>query len=255
MTMGNDKTVTPSNTPTRKCKGCSNNIATEQVECPKCPAYYYPSVPKTQQSCQDGDYKGASEIETLTQNISSLRVSVDSHTKAIIKGLDAVEERTDQLSTKLEALELVSTNNSKNIAAVSESLKNIVPNADDSVILMEIEDESNQELLADRQKHDSKVINEICNTVAPGIIINGCTRIGQFSSSLALPRPMKVFLSRSHQVDLSINGLLRLKRQTSVTQSIQKLSITKDRTNRQRQEFNDLQAEVIRRKAQGERNL
>lgn len=280
LTKGNTPTSYSNKTPTRKCKGCSNNIATDHVKCPKCAALYHPSCAKNTVQIPNGGFQRCcgpkkavslddirdilkEENAPLRNDITNLCKSIDLNTEAINKRLSTVEKVTQEISNRVVALEESTELNHNTIKSIAEKINN-----DSNAIFKEVEDrlsrqknaiffgvqESKDESSKIRQEHDKKVICEICAELAPDVTVVGSMRIGKFSASLTIPRPLKVFLVDMNHVGTLINALQKINRQT-MKKLLKGISISKDRTILQRAEYKKVREDLERRKALGELNL
>lgn len=80
-------------------------------------------------------------------------------------------------------------------------------------------------------------------------------RIGKYFSDLIKPRPLKVILNNPFSVDQLINNVMKIKRGTVQNTISHRISIIKDRTERQRADHKTMKAEVESHQPEGETDL
>lgn len=142
--------------------------------------------------------------------------------------------------------------------AVQEA--NILTEVEDSLLRLKnviifVAEESNNPVQSVRDSEDLEKVKNICSSLKVPVTDCKCHRIGEYSSVLIKPRPLKVILSNSSSVDQLINEIRKTKRGTAQDTILHKISIIKDRTVRQRADHKAIKAELESCQAEGETDL
>ncbi|XP_044588756.1 uncharacterized protein LOC123267934 [Cotesia glomerata] len=228
-----------------KCRGCSQGVAKEYVQCTGCQAYYHPSCAERAGSLPNGliqrccGRRGSSSTEdirdiikqeisalrnsfkndvTLLRNdiktdvnndVTSLRNDIKNEVEPVISSVNdlksqvkqfteqfqnricAVEEKLMNNEVRITANAKIITSNVQKIADLHNLVTDIHTQADNSVILREVDDrlarrnnalflgivESQKSTPIERQEDDLSRVQGICYTLANNVSISSCTRL------------------------------------------------------------------------------
>lgn len=181
-------------------------------------------------------------ISTLKLDIQTLSDKLDAIEPRLVK----VENKTLELEKKIEKLNLGVTNENDLIAEVNDR-----SNRARNIIIYKIpECPSNSP--EQKKKHDSDKLTTILNAIGLSHTLVSFFRIGKPSGFS--PRPIKLMLSSKEEAFAFFKKFSR-EDITEVDRSLADVTVSRDRTPKERKHLETLNVELKERIAAGEKNL
>lgn len=273
------------------CRGCSNSIVTDSIECPKCNATYHPSCAKSTSVLSNGGFQRCcgvkktfsyedlrtliceentkmktdisvnitTEVGKIQESIEAFRSSIENRI-SVVEGDNIIIKRQmsileDKVKVNADRIDILADNTPANKEFILEEVEERIKRRN-NIILFNVP-ESTQDNREARSAADAAFVTSLCTTLLTDSAPLSQSRIGKYSPALQKPRPLKIVFANSNSTDLTIKNFIKFKKANQQPQdlNLRNLIMARDRTPSQLAQHRTTREEFQSRTAKGENNI